>query len=56
MLFVQEMGGFVFWGMENTWYGTAFTIGSIPPAFAVQYYALGSQGYYDYYKNFERNY
>tara|TARA_R110002060_G_scaffold880_3_gene2106 strand:+ start:4858 stop:11826 length:6969 start_codon:yes stop_codon:yes gene_type:complete len=44
------------WGMENTWYGTAFTIGSIPPAFAVQYYALGSQGYYDYYKNLERNY
>ena len=43
-------------GMENTWYGTAFTIGSIPPAFIAQYAALGVGNEYYYSKNLRRNY
>lgn len=38
-------------GMEDTWYGTVFTIGSIPPAFVVQYGAYGIYSYDYYYKN-----
>lgn len=38
-------------GMEETWYGTVFTIGSIPPAFVVQYGAYGIYSYDYYYKN-----
>lgn len=43
-------------GMENTWYGTAFTIGSIPLAFIAQYAALGVGSDYYYSKNLHRNY
>ena len=39
------------WGMEDTWYGTAFTVGSIPPAFALQYYSLGVSSYHYNYNN-----
>ncbi|MCG9723527.1 hypothetical protein [Shewanella sp. Isolate7] len=41
-------------GMEETWYGTAFTITSIPPAFLVQYSAYGVPSYNYYYKNIRR--
>lgn len=43
-------------GMENTWYGTVFTVGSIPPAFIAQYAALGVGSDYYYSKNLRRNY
>jgi hypothetical protein len=38
-------------GMENTWYGTLFTVASIPPAFYAQYSGLGVQSYDYYYRN-----
>jgi hypothetical protein len=38
-------------GMEDIWYGTVFTIGSIPPTFVVQYGAYGLYSYEYYYKN-----
>ncbi len=38
------------WGIEKTWYGTVFTVGSIPPAFALQYTALGVHSYDYYYR------
>lgn len=41
-------------GMEKTWYGTVFTVGSIPPAFYAQYSALGVYSYDYYYQNLKR--
>lgn len=40
--------------MESTWYGTAFTVGSIPPAFYAQYTAFGAHAYDYYYRNLKR--
>ena len=37
--------------MENVWYGTAFTVGSIPPSFALQYAGFGAYNYNYYYHN-----